>query len=247
MAPDNKQSPVSTSSADKNVGGKNETNKSEGGTLSAEDQKRMSDIREKQGKGLTLTQEESTFLQQHSDPQQAQRLATKLSPDAVSSPSQEEADKAKDSLVSETTEKDGQKVVVSALTQEDKDKAAKSAESIPSAVNETQRLTGVPGQVNLTQGGRLSGDKSVRDDRSLEEINEELNTKTGPNPTPNRDGNERLKAELGFNSDMMIGIERETTMMAEKLGKIREKGSLSEEDKRELEKMEDQLRSTGRS
>ena len=143
-------------------------------------------------------------------------------------------------------DKDGNKTVVSSIKEED---AKVTEDKAPPAENLTQRLEGVPGNVDLTQGGFLNSDKSVRDDRDAEEVAEEMEEKSGPNPIPNRDGNELTRAanELSAGGPgLMFNIDKSTTKMADRIRDIRRKGTLTDQDKQDLANMEKDLRNTGK-
>lgn len=141
----------------------------------------------------------------------------------------------------------GQTVVTNALTEEDAKKQVKIASALPKTENLTQSLTGVPGQVNLTQDGALNSDKSLRDTRDLKEVQEEEEMKSGPNPTPNRDGNELLKRELGFSPNNLLAIDNSTNEMARKVEEISKRKTLTADDQRDLESMAKRLRDIGKA
>lgn len=192
----------------------------------------------------------TTELEKKDTPESKAAMDTvidKIDPASLQSPSQEEADKAKDSIVTETKENpDGTKTFFSAMSaealQEHKDKAA----AVPVVSNETERLTGFPLNVDKTQGGRLNGDGSMRDPRSLEDINKEINERGAGNPIPLRNGNEATRMMNGILPSTFAAIDVQTSAMAGELAKIRETASLSAEDKATLERIESQLRSTGK-
>jgi hypothetical protein len=223
MADPQKNAPNVTGS---NVGGKQEIPRTEGGTVPAKE-----GTEEDKSKRETETRD----------------FAGKLGGGNIASPSQKESDEASKKLFSKEEEKDGQMTRISALTEEDAKRAEQTVAGLPGATNLTQSLTGTPGQVDLTQSGRLSGDKSLRVQKSVEEINAELEKTAGPNPTPNREGNEFTKAEQQLRAGTFVAIDRDTTGMAEQLKEIREKGSLDEQDKQKLQSMEDRLRETART
>lgn len=173
----------------------------------------------------------------------------KVGPSALSSPSKSEAEKAEDKLFRKVDEKDGVKTIVSSVSEDAAKEAEAKQANAPEAINETQRLEG-SSYVNITQNGRLAGDRSVRDDRPLDKIKQEIEDKAGPNPTPLREGNERTKMELGLagtgGTNLVRDIDQQTSRMADELSAIRKKGTLTNEDKDRLEQMEQQLRETGR-
>lgn len=170
-------------------------------------------------------------------------------PDKIASPSQNESDKAEDKVISvESKAEDGSIRITDSVDQEAADRQAKIIEGLPVAENLTQSYHGVPGQVNLTQHGTLAGDKSVRVKRTLEDINAEYEKVAGPNPTPNREGNEITKATnlLATQPQSLIAIDRDTSKLADELEAMRKKGSLDSNDKKRLEEMEKELRQTAR-
>jgi hypothetical protein len=128
---------------------------------------------------------------------------------------------------------DGTKTVVTATSEAEAKQAKENlAANVPDAVNETARMnSGNPGQTNLTRDSRLTGELSFRDDRDQEEIVEELEDKTGPNPTPNRIGNEVTNAMNNAASSIstMANLTKDTIDVT----------GLSEDDKDDLrEKVE---------
>lgn len=154
-------------------------------------------------------------------------------------------------IVTRTLEdKEGNKTIVSAVTSEDADKHIEKIKTGPTFENQTQSLLGVPGNVNLTRDGTLAGDKSIRDERTLEEINAEIEDKAGPNPMPNREGNELTHASnfmaTAIGTDSMGRIDRNTNAIARELKGLSRKDSLSQEDKDRLEEMSKQLELTGK-
>ena len=150
----------------KNIGGKTEDNKNEGGTKSEEEEKKAEDQRTRE------------------------RNIARLGPDRTGSISQEESDKLEEGNFNKESKEGDRTILTSSISEEEAGKTLVSTEP----VNFTQHLTGVPGNVDLTQGGRLSGDKSYRVKREIDDINEELEKTSGPNPAPNREGNELTKA-----------------------------------------------------
>lgn len=146
--------------------------------------------------------------------------------------------------------KDGVVTTVSAVNQEELDKHAGKLTGSPGFENQTQSLLGTPGNVNLTQDGTLAGDKSVRDGRKLEEIHEEIEAKAGPNPLPNREGNEFTKASnymaTAMGTQMLPKIDRDTSAMSRELKELAKKDSLSADDKDRLETISKQLDTTAR-
>lgn len=152
-------------------------------------------------------------------------------------------------LLRKDEDEDGKVTLISTISEEEFNKNKASQAKAPFAVNETMRLEGVPGNVNLTADGMLQGDKSLRPEATLEEQNEEKEMIAGPNPIPNRDGNEITRAANSLSAggpSLLFQIDQTTNKMSQTLARIREKGSLDENDKRELEQMEKDLRATGR-
>jgi len=199
----------------RNLGGKVETGKNEGGTKTEEDKKQE-------------------------DARNREKLIGRLGgAGSLSSMTQEEADKLAEGNHETEFKEDGRTVLVSSISEEEtaKVKAGGAVSSAP--VNFTQNLTGVPGNVDLTQGGRLSGDKSVRAQRTIEDINEELEKTSGPNPQPNREGNEILKATQGV---LSVGYVANTAAIADELKEMLKKDSLDAKDKERLSDIEKQLR-----
>lgn len=236
---------------------------------------RLRQIREKQARGEQLSTMESDFLRFNENAPNMQTSSTqnvggkeesnkteggtdrtptgavdraKTSPEQLASPSQEDADKAKKELFSKTSEKDGVTTTVSAVDQNAAQQQEQTIGRLPAVQNLTQSAFGVPGNVDLTQGGTLSGDKSIREDRSLEDIHEELNQKSGPNPMPNREGNELTKATnfTAQNPQFMMNLDSQTSGIADELKEIRESASLSEEEKKKIQDIEKRLKNTGR-
>lgn len=220
--------PNAPSAGTTNLGGKTDWNKTDGGTQQ-DPSKEQTD--EEKSKGDT------------------QKLVERMSRSdaSVASPTQEEMEKGQKGLVYKEEEVDGKTVLRSSVSEDDLAKHSELQGTLPTATTLTQSLTGVTGQMDLTQGGQLNSDKSKRSSESLEDQVKEMDLAAGANPTPNRDGNERLRAELGFTPNMLLGIDQQTSGMADRLAKLREKGSLSEEDKQELERIESQLRLTART
>jgi hypothetical protein len=175
-----------------------------------------------------------------------QNVQTRTSPLSASSPSHEESEKAVEGLTRKTEEKDGVKTVVSSVSQEEMNKAKDNENKLIPIENLTQSLTGSPGNVDLTQSGRLAGDKSLRSTVELEEINKEMEDKAGPNPSPNREGNEFTKMQNQLSPFMVRGIDKDTSGMANELKKMREEGNFTEEQKNKLKSMEQRLQQTGR-
>lgn len=140
--------------------------------------------------------------------------------------------------------------VISAVDSEAADKHIERIKNAPAFENQTQSLLGTPGNVDLTQGGTLAGDKSVREDVDLEDVNAEMEEKAGPNPLPNREGNEMLKASnfvaTAVGTGTLGGIDRKTNKMAKELKELSKKDSLSQADKDRLTAMSKQLEETGR-
>ena len=94
---------------------------------------------------------------------------------------------------------DGTETIIRAASEEEVNQAQANLEKIPEFVNETARQFGVPGLVDLTQGGTLQGDMSKRPDIDDSEREEQFNEiAASKNPTPNRIGNEITKAMEGF-------------------------------------------------
>jgi hypothetical protein len=172
----------------------------------------------------------------------SKETTTKTGPDKLVSPSHEESDKDSSKNFDAEIKEGDRTVLISSLTEEDARNAGVNTEP----VNFTQNLTGVPGQINLTEGGRLAGDKSVRAKTTTEELNEELEKTSGPNPAPNRDGNELLKASNGITGNILLGIDNNTNAMADELKEFIKKDKLTEEDKARLVRIEHQLRMTGK-
>lgn len=74
---------------------------------------------------------------------------------------------------------------------------------------------------------------------TLEEQWEELNEKAGPNPTPNREGNEYTLAITSPNLDLELAeLRRGYRLAVSMLKRTSEGESLNEEDKKEVKKME---------
>lgn len=163
----------------------------------------------------------------------------------------EEVDKETGIVTRTLEDKDGNKTIVSAATSEDADKHIEKIKATPTFENQTQSLLGVPGNVNLTQDGFLAGDKSVRDDRPLEEVHKEIEDKSGPNPMPNREGNELTHASNFMATAIGTGalgrIDRNTNAIARELKDLSKKDSLNQEDKDRLEEMSKQLELTGKT
>ena len=183
------------------------------------------------------------------DRESVSKIERGTSPSAISSPTQEEADKAAENLVRKTEEKDGVKTIISSVGEDEANKAKETAGRLPKTENLTQSLTGSVGNIDLTQGGTLAGDKSVREDKTIDEINEELNEKAGPNPMPNRDGNEYTNLTNRLTPTAISDVsrlDRDTTGMAAELKSIRESGNLSEDQKKKLENMEKRLQKAGK-
>lgn len=146
-------------------------------------------------------------------------------------------------------DKDGVATVTSSVDEATATADAKLQANVPKNQNQTQSLHGVPGETNLTADGSLQGDKSLKQEQTLEELTEEAGIVSGPNPIPNREGNEITKAANALSANgpgFMFALDAQTNSMAEKLKKIRAKGTLNAEDKKELEVMEASLRATGR-
>lgn len=147
-------------------------------------------------------------------------------------------------------DKGGNVMTISATNAEDADRHIERLSRVPTFTNERQSLDGTPGYTNLTQDGRLAGDKSVRDERDLEDINKEIDAKAGPNPLPNREGNEMARASnfmaTAAGTAVLGRIDRDTTMLARELKDISKKDSLSADDKDRLEAISKQLDNTGR-
>lgn len=164
--------------------------------------------------------------------------------------SEQEVDKETGIVTRTLEDKDGNKTIVSAVTSEDADKHIEKIKATPTFENETQSLLGVPGNVNLTRDGTLAGDKSIRDERSLEDIHKEIEDKAGPNPMPNREGNELTHASNFMATAIGTGslgrIDRNTNAIARELKGLSKKDSLSQEDKDRLEEMSKQLELTGK-
>ena len=130
---------------------------------------------------------------------------------------------------SETKTEDGRVVLTSSVSEDEANKVKIGTEPI----DLTQSLTGVPGIADLTQGGKLSGDRSFRTKSSIEEINEELEKVAGPNPTPNREGNEILKATQTV---LAQGLVVNTAAIADQIKEMVEKNELNKEKLTEIEK-----------
>jgi len=173
------------------------------------------------------------------------KVVDKLGAHSLSSPTQKESDDLAKTIFHETTEKDGVKTVVSAINKEEAEKSKERLAKVPEFRNETQSLTGTPGNTNLTEHGRLAGDKSIRSKKTLAELNAELEVKSGPNPTPNREGNELLRATNGITDQQKMFINEDTNGMADEIDNfIKDKNLSEEEKKRRLESIRDRLRST---
>jgi len=199
----------------RNLGGKVETGKNEGGTKT-EEEKKQEDARNRD------------------------KLIGRLGgAGSLSSITQEESDKLAEGNHETEFKEDGRTVLVSSISEEETAKVKNSGAVSSAPVNFTQNLTGVPGNVDLTQGGRLSGDKSVRAQRTIEDINEELEKTSGPNPQPNREGNEILKATQGV---LGMGYVVNTGLIADELKDMLKKDSLDAKDKERLTEIEKQLR-----
>lgn len=147
-------------------------------------------------------------------------------------------------------DKEGNKTYVSSVSTEEADKHIEKTKNTPVFENQTQSLLGTVGNVNLTQDGRLAGDKSLRDDRDLEEVHAEIADKAGPNPLPNREGNELTKQANYIATSMGTGalgrIDRDTSAMASEIRELSKKNTLTNEDKDRLEEISKKLDSTGR-
>lgn len=147
------------------------------------------------------------------------------------------------------TDKEGKTTVISTVDNDTFVHDKKLSDAAPEHFNQTQAMHGVPGEVNLTADGALQGDKSLRQEQTEEELNQERELVAGANPIPNREGNELTKAANGLSAggpQFMFQLDAQTNKMADKLSKIRAKGTLSADDKRDLETMEQNLRQTGR-
>lgn len=180
------------------------------------------------------------------------KVQEKTSPSSLQSPSKEESDKATEGTFRKEEEKDGVTTVVSSVSEEQANTDKDKQNQAPPAINETQRLEGTPGNIDLTQGGTLNSDKSEKDElqSDVELQNAEWEAKAGPNPTPNRDGNERLRAYNAMASggpNLLLDVDRRTNMFADELAELKSKNSLSPEDKDRLDQIEKQLRTMGRS
>jgi hypothetical protein len=212
--PPGQNAPNKPTDDSRNLGGKVEHGKNEGGTKTEEDKKQE-------------------------DARNRDKLIGRLGgAGSLSSVTQEEADKLAEGNDETEFQEDGRTVLVSSISPEETSKLKASGVS-SAPVNFTQNLTGVPGNVDLTQGGRLSGDKSVRAQRTIEDLNEELEKTSGPNPQPNREGNEILKATQGV---LSVGYVANTAAIADELKEMLKKDSLDAKDKERLSDIEKQLR-----
>lgn len=145
--------------------------------------------------------------------------------------SEEENDKILESV--ETDEKkndDGTVTVTKSLSKEEAERASTILASIPHKQNETENLTGVPGEEDLTRGGTLNNDRSRRMKMSLEDLNAEIEKTAGPNPIPNREGNELTKAMLGFRPENSLRVNRLTTVVDELIAG----GKLNKEEEKKI-------------
>ena len=168
-----------------------------------------------------------------------QTLARQRSSESnVVSPTKEQSDQAKDALFTKEEEKDGVTTIVSSISEEEANKVKTTIEGLPKYQNLTLAIHGVPGDVNLTADGTLNSDRSERLDKTVEEMNEIYEKIAGPNPMPNREGNELTKAELGFRANVMAAQGNTLKSYSRQLKSMREKGSLDENDKKKLEDME---------
>lgn len=148
-----------------------------------------------------------------------------------------------------TEDKDGKVTTVSSVSEAEAANAATKAGAAPAVENLTMAKEGVPGNVDLTAGGTLNSDKSMRDPREIDEINEEEEDKSGPNPIPNRDGNEITRGYNQFSAggpSLMFNIDQNTNKMAEQLQPLIDNKSLSEDDRKKLRDMQKKLRETGK-
>lgn len=215
-----------------NVGGKTEDPKTEGGTQSS----KSTNVSDEQNKNASSDVKDSL---------------RKTDPASLASPSQDEADKAAEGTFHKVTkDKEGVSTVVSSISEEDAKKAEKGQGAAPPFQNLRQAIDGTPGYVNLTQGGTLNSDGSKRDARSIEDINKEETEKAGPNPLVLRRGNEKTRMEQGLAGsggvNTMFGIDAATNRMADKIGEIANKSSLTQRDKEDLRDMQKELQSTGK-
>jgi hypothetical protein len=118
--------------------------------------------------------------------------------------------------------------------------------------NLTRHMHGVAGKSGDTEGGTLNSDKSVRDTRSEDEKNKEMEEKAGSNPLPNREGNEFTRAMNDMSSvggpAFITNIDVSTTAMADELSEIlqRNRTGLNKDDRDKLDKMIKNLRATGK-
>ena len=162
----------------------------------------------------------------------------------TTSPSQEDADLAVPALWSEEKEKDGKTTIATSVSEAEALKVVSNLAAGKGYTNLRAALDGVPGDVDLTSGGTLNSDRSIRIDKTVEEMHALLTKTAGPNPLPNREGNELTKAELGFNARLMVGQGNSLRGYARQLKNLRENGNLKEEDKKVLEDMEKGLLGT---
>jgi hypothetical protein len=142
-------------------------------------------------------------------------------------------------------EEDDDKVVtvISAKSEADITAAKEIAKTTPKYQDLTESLTGTPGgMTGNIQGGYLNGDGSVKDDREQSKIIAEVELKAGPNPTPNREGNEFTKAEQFLGRSLSNRIPMKISAISDELRLLKEKSS--GETKEKIEQLEKDLRET---
>ena len=153
--------------------------------------------------------------------------------------------KAPEGTVLKVEEKDDVATVTSATADADLEAIAKQQADAPQFVDLTQSFTGVVGgQTGYVAGGALQGDGSYKDDRKAEDVEKEVELKAGPNPTPNREGNELTKAANFLANRAAYSIPERATKLADDIKSLTEKAS--KEDKAKAQKIEDELRHMGR-
>jgi len=179
------------------------------------------------------------------DETKPKELASKLGPEKLGSPSQEETDEAtKELFTKEEKDEQGNVTYISSLSEAEWENAKRIAAGTPKFENLTQAMFGHPGQTNLTANGTLNSDGTERQFKTLEEFVEAAEKTASGNPTPNRVGNEMTNIELRFSPMRQLGIDKTISATLDRLHVLRTKKGLSEEDKKELQEIEESLQVT---
>lgn len=189
------------------------------------------------------TPKETPMAEEKKDPLESVLAKQRSSQSNTISPTPEEAEGLEEKLFKKEEEKDGVVTLTSSVSEEEAEKAVKANKEVPPFINMRHALDRFPGQLDLTKGGTLNNDLSLKMDIKQEELNELAAKTAGANPLPNRIGNELTNIENGFRADTFARAGTSLAGVADVLKKLREGNRyVNNEEKKQLEDAEKALR-----